>query len=138
MSARRTAAVLFAGLFALQLVLASVVAACPMWDHGAPWRPDSGAAAGSAMPAALQDALPSMQGMVMIAMSGGTETDDAPCDHPVSPEQCRTMGPCVVGSLAAATASELQLAPVAGTVVATLVVMPPSVTSPPELPPPRA
>lgn len=135
MSARRASAVLFAGLFAIQLVLAGVVAACPMWDHKTPGHLVPASAMSGAMSAGMQD---DMQGMAMIAESNGAETDDAPCDHPVSPEECRTMAPCAVGILVPASAAEPQPALLPGTVVAALVAMPPSVSSPPELPPPRA
>lgn len=135
MSARRSAAVLFAGLFTLQLVLAGIVAACPMWDHKTPEHLVPASAMSGAMSAGMQD---DMQGMAMIAESNGAETDDAPCDHPVSPEECRTMAPCAVGILVPASAAEPQPALFPGTVVAALVAMPPSVSSPPELPPPRA
>lgn len=131
MALRRAAAVLFAGLFAFQLVLPGGVTACPMGDHAAPEHPAMGAAASGAIAGG-------MQGMAMIAMSGASETDEAPCDHPVSPEQCRTMTPCAVGFFTVAPAAEPQPAPVPVTVVAALVAMPPSVSSPPELPPPRA
>lgn len=136
MSGRRAAAVLFAGLFALRLVLAGIVAACPMWDHGAPQRSASASAVSGAVSAEMQG-MQGMQGMAMIAISGSTETDEAPSDHPVSPEECRTMTPCAAGLLAATSAPAPQPARIPGTVVAALVAMPPSVTSPPELPPPR-
>ena len=138
MSARRASAVLFAGLFAIQLVLAGVVAACPMWDHEMPGHLAPAYAMSGAMSAGMQDDMQGMQGMAMIAMVDGAETDDAPCDHPVSPEECRTMAPCAVGILVPASAAEPQPALFPGTVVAALVAMPPSVSSPPELPPPRA
>lgn len=132
---RQAAAALFAGLFALHFALAGAVAACPMWDHGTRGRSAVEAAASGTVAASVPD---DMQGMTMLAMNGATETDESPCDHPVSPEQCRTMAQCTVGFLPAGPAAAAQPAPVTETIVAALVAMPPSVSFPPECRPPRA
>lgn len=135
MLARRAAAALFAGLFAIQLVLAGAIAACPMSDHRTRVRSASEAAASGTVAASVPEDMP---GMTMTARNGATETGESACDHPVSPEQCRAMALCTAGFLPAGPAAAAQPAPIPETVVAALVAMPLSVSFPPERRPPRA
>lgn len=132
---RSAAAALFTGLFTLQLVLAGSVAACATWDHGTHEASASETAASDHEAASTTR---DMHGMTTTEMNGATQTDEAPCNHPLSPEQCLTMAPCATGFLPAASTAEASAAPVIETIVAALVAMPRSVSFPPERRPPRA
>lgn len=134
MPRRSLAAVLLAGLFAFQLVLAGASAACPMVDSAT-----AASGGGDAV------ALPAMAGMPMADMpmaaapGGAPASGDAPCEHPVSPSDCHSMAPCAPSFLAASP--DPVDAPPGGVpmpAVAALVSMPISVSSAPEPPPPRA
>jgi hypothetical protein len=78
----------------------------------------------------------------MFAEASGTVSEGATshehCEHPIAPDECRIMAPCGAVFAPAAPAAEPQPTPIAETIVAALVAMPPSVSFPPERRPPRA
>lgn len=126
MPRHRPAALLFALLFAFQLLLAGGNGACAMWDHSRAEAP------GDAMAMA-------MAGMPMDESSSATP--EAPCDHPASgsqQQQCQTMAPCAAGFLAPQSALAMTPASAPSAVLVALVIMPPSATVAPEIRPPRA
>jgi hypothetical protein len=135
MLVRSVAVALLAGLFTLPFALTGAAPSCAMWDHGTSGRPTAEAAPSGAVAASMHH---DMWGMTMVAMHGTTETDEGPCDHPVSPEQCRTMAPCTAGFLPGRAAAEPAPAQPSESILANLVAMPPSVSFPPALRPPRA
>jgi hypothetical protein len=62
----------------------------------------------------------------------------APCRFPWAPDGCQSMVPCSAAALASASAQLNHPAPVPERVASASAVAPPSITTPPELPPPRA
>jgi hypothetical protein len=86
-------------------------------------------------------------GMAQMDMSGGLPTpnaprhapsDRAPCSFPWAPANCSSMAPCAPAAVASPTVALLP-APAAEYDVERLIVLaPPSRSTPPELPPPRA
>lgn len=115
---RVAAAALFAGLFTLQLGLVGTGAACTMDDHGMRGHSAADAAASGTR--------------------SESEAGDEPCEHPVSPDQCRAMAPCGAVFTPAASVAEPQPTLMAESVVTALVAMPPSISFPPKRRPPRA
>jgi hypothetical protein len=61
-----------------------------------------------------------------------------PCRSPWAPDGCQSMVPCSAAALASASAQLNHGTPVPERVASALALTPPSVTTPPELPPPRA
>ncbi len=117
---------LVSGALLLQLVLAGGGFACVMPEGGG-----MRAAEASSMP-----------GMTMSADAEGSvqspSSDKAPCRLPWAPAGCQPMAPCAPAVVASA-ALVLAVPPTPIAEVATLVVLaPPSRSTPPELPPPRA
>jgi hypothetical protein len=109
---------LFAGLLSLQLSLSGLSLACALEDHG-----------DMASMAAMD-----MEDMQMPGMPAG----DMPCDHPESLRDCLSMAPCGMSfalpeTMGQATVSERVVAAIAANSAA-----PPSISSRPEPPPPRA
>lgn len=134
---RRSAAALFTGLFTLQLLMAGAVAACVPWDHPAQQASDTATVAGvHAAAGATHDGHDGQS--TTTAINGATNSDEEPCNHPVSPEQCRTMASCAAGFLPALPSACVPATKVIETIVAALVTMPWSVSFPPERRPPRA
>jgi hypothetical protein len=131
---RRTFATLLGAVFALQLLLPAALGACAMADHAA--------AEGGVVSTANGDPMAQMQMPMDMRMDIGTdgESDDGPppCDHAMSPEQCRTMAPCAAGFIVPSAVAAAPGAHLHAQVIATLTDLPPSVTSSPEPPPPRA
>jgi hypothetical protein len=66
------------------------------------------------------------------------EVPSAPCKFPWAPEGCQAMVSCAAAALASATTALDSGASVPERVIADARVTPPSVTTAPELPPPRA
>lgn len=64
--------------------------------------------------------------------------DDAPCEEPAAPQACDTMATCLFAALSSVAEADAPTAPVQSRVVAALVRTPPSATSTPDIPPPRA
>jgi hypothetical protein len=62
----------------------------------------------------------------------------APCKFPWAPDGCQSMVPCAPAALASSAAALNRGGPVPQRVASDVAVAPPSVTTPPELPPPRA
>ena len=62
----------------------------------------------------------------------------APCRFPWAPDACQSLVPCASAALASATAPLGHVSAVPGRIAAGIPLTPLSVTSPPELPPPRA
>ena len=62
----------------------------------------------------------------------------APCKFPWAPDGCQSMVPCAAAALAAASAELNNGGLVPGRVASAVALAPLSVTTPPELPPPRA
>lgn len=118
---RRPVGLFVEGLFAFQLLLAGASNFCPMWDHGSA-ASDAGAAATH----------------VEMNMPGMPMDDAAPCDHPVSPEQCQTMAPCASAFLVVAIAEERSTGAHTSGVLAAMISVPRSISFTPEPPPPRA
>lgn len=147
MPRRRLAAALLSGLFTLQLVVAGVSAACPMWDHAgqviaprtsASQTADVGMNMAGMMDGMVMPEAPTNPAAASDAAADGVVPVPAPCEHPASPGECQTMAPCSVGFLAPPRelASEASVASLG--VVAALVAMPASVSTRPDLPHPRA
>ena len=135
--ARRLTA-LFASLLLAHLLWAGSGFACAMSD---------GVQVRGASVAAMDMSGMDMPGMDMarMGMSGPTlhpnedaEHHHAPCESPTAPDDCESMTPCA--PLALATAPESPSAPgrVPSFVAPLVVLVPPSLVSPPESPPPRA
>lgn len=128
---RRLFAALLAGLLSLQLVAAGTSGACPMVES---MTQVTAGQAGS------PDVEPAMAGMTMApsgAIEGSPRHDDENCDHQAA-ERCRLMASCAAGFIVPAFA--LATAPAAGhdAVISAVATLALSVSSPPELPPPRA
>lgn len=137
MSHRRYGAALFMGLFTLQLWLAGVSAACSMGEHAPLVEGADAPAAGSG------DMM--MPGMAMgahesAAASGSDElpADEVPCEHPASTQQCRLMAPCSSGYVAPLATAAAQAASAPVLAYEAPVLHPPSRSSAPEPPPPKA
>jgi hypothetical protein len=62
----------------------------------------------------------------------------APCKFPWAPDGCQSMVPCAPAALASSAAALNRGGSVPERVASDVAVAPPSVTTPPELPPPRA
>src|SRR5579862_4534916 len=114
---RRIVAALSA-VFVLQLVFVGSGYACPRSDAGG-----SMADMGMAMAHGGQPASPHHQ---------------TPCRFPWAPDGCRNMVPCAPAAIATPAQAVVDLPPLVASVPVLSVVTPPSVNSPPELPPPRA
>lgn len=103
---------------------------------------DSSSSARGAMPGPGQSA-PGMTGMATdgTATSGDATagTESAPCDESAAPVSCPTTAPCAFAALPPLVSGDatVKVAPPAGP-GALRVIMPPSVSAAPELPPPRA
>lgn len=130
MPRRPVAASLFAGLFAIQLVLAGVSGACSMRDHAA-----------AASPAAEDMRMADMTMADMPMTRAGTTGDGSesiPCDHPVSPDRCQTMAPCVASYVLPRAVSLAAPPVIVASVAVAFEAMPLSASLAPEPPPPRA
>jgi hypothetical protein len=115
--------------FALQLVVARDGTTCVM--------PGDESHA-TAMPMARQTAV-DMSAMDMSRdVSLGGAPQESSCDHESAATACLVMAPCASGFLAVATTVDDDAAALPERVVPATIVMPPSLNSPPELPPPRA
>lgn len=122
-------ALLLSFSFALQLVLARDGTTCvmPGAEHHA-----------MEMATAAQTAVD----MSVMDMSTAASPDAAPqessCNHESATTACLVMAPCASGFLAIAATVNEDAGVLPERIAVTTVVMPPSRTSPPELPPPRA
>lgn len=67
-----------------------------------------------------------------------SETPPAPCDTPLAPDACLSMAPCAPVALAAQHVSLPEISSRVLHVASLSVLQPPSETTAPELPPPRA
>jgi hypothetical protein len=117
---------LFTSLFLAALVLVSSGFTCTTpgsSDDMAAMAMTSSHAAGQAM---VQDVAPIQKAPA------------APCRFPWAPDGCQSMVPCSAAALASASAHLNRGTPVPERVASASAVAPPSVTTPPELPPPRA
>jgi hypothetical protein len=114
--------------FALQLALARDGTTCVM--------PGDGTHA-SGMPMAGQTPL-DMSAMDMpLDVSPDAAPQESSCDHESAATACLVMAPCASGFPAiAATVADADVLP--ERIAVATIVMPPSPTTPPELPPPRA
>jgi hypothetical protein len=89
---------------------------------------------GSGYACSRSDGRASMADMGM----GSTDQHHVPCRFPWAPDGCQNMVPCAPAAIAVPTNGVLDLQPLVAPVLVLSVVTPPSVNSPPELPPPRA
>lgn len=115
--------------FALQLVLARDGTTCvmPGAEHD-----------GMAMAMAGQPAV-DMSAMDMPAdVSPDGARQESSCDHESAATACLVMAPCASGFLAIAAPVDDDAGALPERIAVATVVMPPSRTNPPELPPPRA
>ena len=118
MPRRRPWSPTLAALFLLQLVFVGSGYVCAM--------PHAGDTGGQ------------MAGMAMHTDHHAPPDKQAPCRFPWAPDGCQSMAPCAPAALTSPT-QVLSPAPQPVTIVPALTVLtPPSQTSPPELPPPRA
>jgi hypothetical protein len=134
----RLFATLLSFSFALQVVLAGTGSTCVL-PSGTAQGVASTAGAGMAdmpMPGMDMGANPSDDGAP--ARSHGHDSGGAPCDQPGTPAACWVTAPCAGGFVAIAATGDASFAGASAAVVAWTVTMPPSRTTPPELPPPRA
>ena len=124
----RIVALLLSFSFALQLVLARDGTTCVM--PGAKH-------AGMEMPTVAQAPID----MSAMDMSSVASPDAAPqessCNHESATTACLVMAPCASGFLAIAATVNEDAGALPERIAVTTVVMPPSLTTPPELPPPR-
>jgi hypothetical protein len=81
-----------------------------------------------------------MMGMTTKANGGAPASTDhrSPCRFPWAPDGCQNMVPCAPAAITAPAHGVVDVPPVAQAIPVLSVVTPPSATSPPELPPPRA
>jgi len=129
----------------LQLTLLAGGPGCPMPVGDAAPAGAAGAMAGMDM-AGMDMAGPtaSTSGPASGAADGrpdGRQPDaphSAPCDESATPQACPTMAPCLFAAVLPEAQPEAPVVRGPSTVVAALVLTPASVTSAPELPPPRA
>jgi hypothetical protein len=131
-SVRRLTALVASFLFA-HLLWAGSGFACAM--------PNPGHGADAAM--AGMKTQGDMAGMNMAGMTAHGQGDDpahhhAPCEAPATSDDCQAMTPCAPLALASAEASLRAPHEVPSSVTPLVVLMPPSLISPPESPPPRA
>jgi hypothetical protein len=122
-------ALLLSFSFALQLVLARDGTTCvmPGAEHD-----------GMAMAMAGQPAV-DMSAMDMPAdVSPDGARQESSCDHESAATACLVMAPCAGGFLAIAAPIDDDAGALPERIVLATIVMPPSRTTPPELPPPRA
>jgi hypothetical protein len=96
---------------------------------------------GSGYACSRPDALASMADMGMAATPPTGQPvapeHQAPCRFPWAPEGCQSMVPCAPSAIAVPSQRAADVPPLVATVPVLFVVTPPSVASPPELPPPR-
>lgn len=119
----------------LQLTLLAGGPGCP-----AP-RTDAGSSASAAMPGMATGGMDMSAAAGAMAAPHDSESaapHSAPCDEPAAPEACPTMAPCLFAVLVPAAQPEVPTTRAPTPVVAAVVLTPPSTTSAPELPPPRA
>lgn len=131
----RRVAALISSLLLLQLVLVGSGFACAM---PMPMGQQSPPAANAASTAVSDMVGMDMSGSQREASSKAPASDRSPCRFPWAPAGCQSMAPCA--PVAMAQAAEVASLPVTGAyVVAALdVLTPPSRSTPPELPPPKA
>lgn len=72
------------------------------------------------------------------AMTGMGRSPAAPCGDAAAPQSCPTMAPCLFAVLVPVAQAELPTTADPVSVVVSVVLTPPSTTSSPEIPPPRA
>jgi hypothetical protein len=87
-------------------------------------------------------------GMAQMDMGSGTSTSTAPqqsptqggtpCSFPWAPAGCHSMAPCAPVAVATQTVALVPAPPVEHEMAGLVVLAPPSRSTPPELPPPRA
>jgi hypothetical protein len=115
---RRIMAALSA-LLLLQLVLVESGYACGRMDGA------QGAMAGMSMPASVHVGAPVPVGQ------------QPPCRFPWAPDGCQSMAPCAPATIVPASQALSDPATPTAAIPVLAVLMPPSATSPPDLPPPR-
>lgn len=137
---------LLASFAALQLTLASGGPGCPMPSAASAAETHGGGMAGMTMAGMDTPAMDLADGGAPATSSSGRAADDVPpasdsvpCDESGAPVTCPTMAPCAFAALPplAQVAAARAVAAPAGP-AALRVLMPPSVSAAPELPPPRA
>ncbi|MGH7664808.1 MAG: hypothetical protein ACRENI_11005 [Gemmatimonadaceae bacterium] len=129
------AVALVPGLIALQLSLLGGGSGfvCPMAGHDGSLRPDI---AGSSAASVAEMEMPAQSAT---SLGGDSSSpDETPCDHPTTTQSCQTMAPCGPVLVLAAEESSGMMPPVTSRVIDARVLTPPSQSTPPELPPPRA
>ena len=133
---------LLLGFAGLQLTLLRGGVGCPMPTAGA-MHAMAAAAAGSAaqsgaamreMPGGMTDMAPDES----TGRHGLAAEHGAPCDESAAPAQCQSMAPCLTAMVLSGAPAERPVPRAPAFVVAAVVLTPPSFTSPPDLPPPRA
>lgn len=131
---RRFASVLILPL-ALQLALSAKAIACVRQQSNV-------GASGQAMPG-----MPGMPGMPVTTAQAGQSKNDrsrsdhskqAPCNGPFGAGECQPLAVCASGAIVPARLSVPAIAARAHTATTLVVIAPPSPTTAPELPPPRA
>lgn len=133
---RSFVATVLSGILAFQLALAGLGATCVMPTSDGSMSTAglaSGAMAGMAMPGANgPDASRSDR------VPGSDRGPSTPCNQPGNPASCQVMSPCAAAFIAAAAprTDAATVAPI--TIRSVRVLAPPSRTTAPELPPPRA
>jgi hypothetical protein len=129
MKRSRLVALLLSLSFTLQLALARDGTTCVM--------PGDETHA-SAMSMAGQPAVDMSSMDMSLDVLPGAAPRESSCDHEATATACLVMAPCASGFVAVAATFDDDAAGLPERVVPATIVMPPSPTIPPELPPPRA
>lgn len=119
---------------ALQLTLLAGGPGCPTPATGA------GGSAYAAMPGMATGGMDMLAAAGAVAAPRDSDADAppaAPCDEAAAPQACPTTAPCLFAVLVPVTQPEAPTTSEPTTVVAVVVLMPPSTSPAPELPPPR-
>lgn len=116
---------------ALQLTLLRGGAGCPI---------PTAAALHAMVAVGTSASMTGMDGMVMPTTASdidGHSSGSEPCDQATAPQTCQTMAPCISAMLVTTASSDLSFSQ-AQPLLAALVIAPPSETTAPDFPPPRA